>query len=108
MSEKTLSELFTEHLAGFSNTEGRARFLRHKTTDAIQRLKGDQRILTRSKDHAEMVEYDITLLHHLGETLDTVEREQWRQREAIKLYLHGRLTLEELRRISETWNGETS
>lgn len=108
MTDKTLSELFLSHLAGFTDAEGKARFLRHKTTDAIQRLRSQQRLIQRQEAEAEMAEYDINLLHTMGETLDVMEREQWRQREAIKLFLHGQIDRQALRRISETWNGEGS
>lgn len=105
---KTLTQMLTESLAIFTNAEGRARYLRHKTTDMIQRLKADQRIIpAKSEAAAEMADYDITLIHTLSETLDTMAREQWRQREAIKLFLHGQIDCKTLQRISETWNGDT-
>lgn len=57
-------------------------------------------------DEKELLELDAAVVELSVEALRRCEQEQWRQREAIKLFLHGRITQSDLRKISESWNGD--
>jgi hypothetical protein len=60
----------------------------------------------RTAASKELFKFDAAVLVLAAEALRRCEQEQWRQREAIKLFLHRRMTETDLRRISESWNGD--
>lgn len=69
-------------------------------------LSHDGRKVTASDAAKELYEYDLGIIGDSIDLIAKLDNEQFRQREAIKLYLHGQIDRNELRRISETWNGE--
>lgn len=58
----------------------------------------------RRDDEIELIELEQAWLITTINLLPILATEQFRQREANKLFLHGKLSREELRNISETWN----
>lgn len=54
--------------------------------------------------NAELLELEAVQIELAADLLRILAQEQWRQREAIKLYLHAREDRPFLRRVSETWN----
>ncbi|WP_327210134.1 hypothetical protein [Rhizobium leguminosarum] len=50
-------------------------------------------------------EFDAAIIGLAAEALRRCEQEQWRQREASKLFLHRRFSESDLRDVSESWNG---
>jgi hypothetical protein len=53
----------------------------------------------------EIYEFDAAIIELAAEALRRCEQEQWRQREASKLFLHRRFSESDLRDVSESWNG---
>jgi hypothetical protein len=76
----------------------------------LRELAGELRLQSRATARAataQLRELEAEWATRAAELLRILAQEQWRQREAIKLYLHGREDRAFLRRVSETWNEDT-
>jgi hypothetical protein len=99
-----LAKLFQDHLLIISRAEG-IKLIGRKILDILQ-YRAVDRLGVKDPVFAEMADFELAVLQKAHATIAMLDTEQYRQREAIKLYLHGRITREELRRYSETWNGD--
>lgn len=99
-----LAKLFQDHLLILPRVEG-IKLIGRKILDILSYRTADRPAI-KDPVFAEMADFELVVLQKAHATIALLETEQFRQREAIKLYLHGRITREELRRYSETWNGD--
>lgn len=104
MISKTLAEREAELIASLHPSAEAKRLAPKLRDDAAERRS----LASTAKTEAGRQLHELAALHleRAAELLRILEQEQWRQREAIKLHLHGTLERTNLRRIAESWNGD--
>lgn len=85
--------------------EDQCRFLRARLPDVIRELEHEAEKPGMSPTGVELWTYDSLIVAKALELLKIIEMEQWRQREAIKLYLQGQIDRGSMRAIAYSWNG---
>lgn len=113
MKEKNLSDSLRRLIADMLPDE-RAKYIAKQLTtitehfhEGAQRSHRERSRFGDSAVNAEMFEFYETILTETLASMKVLEREQWRQREAAKLFLHGAVDRHFLRRVTESWNGDT-
>ena len=104
MSDKTLAEMRNEFYKTLSN-EDRSKHLVNKLYDVEKELEMTA-AYAKSETWKELALWQRDVVGDSRKLIEVLAREQWRQREAIKLFLHGQVDRHFLRNVSETWNGE--
>jgi hypothetical protein len=61
---------------------------------------------SKTHDMQELAIWERDIVTNARLLITVLEQEQWRQREAIKLFLAGRVDRAFIRNVSETWNGD--
>lgn len=98
----SLADRERQHAANLRPSE-RAKRLAPKLVDLAieQRLRAR---MAKTPAEAELLELEAVWATQAADLLATLETEQWRQREASKLFLCGQIDRQELRAITEGWN----
>lgn len=102
--EKSLAECEKEFCAALT-PDALAKRLAPKLEEVASEISRRGRSAT-NPDARELLDLEAAVVELSVEALRRCEQEQCRQREAIKLFLHGRITQGDLRKISESWNGD--
>lgn len=101
----TLTQLFVASILAQSKKDG-AKSIVNKLINFIKEREAYRPSHLKTEAANEIYDLETQVMKSAAEMIPVLETEQWRQREAIKLFLHGQIDRNELRRISETWNGQ--
>lgn len=100
----TLREQFEKTMAEIG-IEDRTKVILDRLSDVQRELDHESKKHGMSPTGKELWDYDAAVIEQAGKLLHALAMEQYRQREAAKLYLAGRIDRDDLRRISSNWNG---
>ncbi len=101
--QPSIAEGLTIQLATMDE-ETRGRFLMLRLPDLQRELEHEAKKPGMSETGVELWTYDAAIVKATEDILRIMCVEQWRQREAIKLYLAGQIDRGSLRDISNSWN----
>jgi len=101
----SLYEQFIENLRDLS-PEAKVKAVLPRLEDLVRELGKEAIKPGMSETGKDLWTYDAAVVLQAHELLHQMVTEQWRQREAIKLYLAGQIDRGSLRSISNTWDGD--
>jgi hypothetical protein len=97
----------TEWLRGFTKgmpADTLAKYIHPKLLEAAEESSRAAKRLKATEAEISLGNFYAEVILLAAKALQKCEQEQWRQREAIKLFLYGQLDRHRLRDISSTWN----
>lgn len=106
-AREALARLIAETEAGIAMSlrpYERAKRLAPGLREEAEECRREATMATAAK--ADLLGLRAERLEQAADLLRILAQEQWRQREAAKIYLHGRMGRSELREITETWNDD--
>jgi hypothetical protein len=101
MSDQSLAERERQFCASLGYSE-RAKRIAPKLGEVSEELQ--TKAARVSGAEKELLELAAEQIDQARDLLRILEQEQWRQREAINLYLYGKVDRDFLKNISSSWN----